>query len=1151
MNTGSGGKETALANITPTSSALQHHHHQPGPTILPARLAQAVSLATRSTCLAIRASSIIGTYSLGAARFTTLSSLELARGVLEGILTRAGRDVALLRPQQQQSITIAAADAETVLERSLETLHYAVSSIVFWTSAGFQLTGTTMYAASELSQLLLCSLDQLFGSTDSSRAMASIITLVRREFNNPATGHSGDKVGVVDLILATSALAYLQQRCRKAIELERRKQGAEEIVWDVVVLDDGERVDVQGEDAVAPLASIMADGQGSPTSSNDDNESLGSFVSHHTNRQRDDDDEQVFARLKRDISSSLPPGTTVAISNSVSTVQTITVDIDGSQPMILPTPAGAEIVETRRNDNTGLQPWHSHDRGSDSSYRVVYRLQRNKVRTTSFQHHDDSSEPQVVELNPGGSGAPDLDETDKDDSITSYNVPKIPTSQPPASHSTPTLGSVSTRQGGDKKPEPRRSQTSTVHGPKSPILPSPTTPSAKKPEPTANQKKPRTPLSKIPSSVNIAKPKESLSTTKKAALSEKKKNDAPSTDAKATEKKTGLKQVLKGSGQSISNMWNKDQANPSPTGVSSKSSRPQWKSPGVKTDTSPVTKLKPTPLPRHTKQLEPRAPSRSSRYPDPATIPRSSSRTSYISIQDRRRDSLVSQADVYSGRPASPLVFRTDLAGHETPINSPGHDGTFQRGHRRRPSYGPSIYSLATNDSQTSLVLSSYYQKSAYNETDAMSTLRRVGAVQGSFPAGPLLHNISRYMRFASASYGSHFLKIMGISNDMPGLRTWDETHNDVRHFLHHTDSGIGNVILASFVDHGGGSDSTGSTESGVPLVHYISLDHEAKAVVLACRGTLGFEDVLADLTCEYDKLTWKNREYKVHKGVHASARRILFGGDGKVLITLQEALREFDDYGLVLCGHSLGGGVTALLGLMLSEPNPTGKGFVTAFEAQYRLPSDAGSTSPPSLDMKLPAGRPIHVFAYGPPGVMSRSLCKITRGLITTIVHGSDIVPYLSLGLLHDLQAAAVAFKKDEHQAKVEIRQRMWSAFQHNIADKLYTSPASPSTSNEDDEPKWMLPALASLRSSMRSEKLMPPGEVFHIETQRVLRREAFLLADEERIGRPARRVVLRYVRDVGARFGEMRFGSTMLIDHSPGKYEEALRKLRLGVSD
>ncbi len=94
------------------------------------------------------------------------------------------------------------------------------------------------------------------------------------------------------------------------------------------------------------------------------------------------------------------------------------------------------------------------------------------------------------------------------------------------------------------------------------------------------------------------------------------------------------------------------------------------------------------------------------------------------------------------------------------------------------------------------------------------------------------------------------------------------------------------------------------------------------------------------------------------------------------------------------------------------------------------------------------------------------------------------------------------------------------------------------------------MMQTLSALRAGMQSEKLIPPGEVFCVETQRVLRREAFLLADEERIGRPAKRIVLRHVKDVGARFGELRFGASMLVDHSPAKYEEALRKLWLGVA-
>jgi hypothetical protein len=82
-----------------------------------------------------------------------------------------------------------------------------------------------------------------------------------------------------------------------------------------------------------------------------------------------------------------------------------------------------------------------------------------------------------------------------------------------------------------------------------------------------------------------------------------------------------------------------------------------------------------------------------------------------------------------------------------------------------------------------------------------------------------------------------------------------------------------------------------------------------------------------------------------------------------------------------------------------------------------------------------------------------------------------------------------------------------------------------------------------------MTNRKLVPPGEVFTIETQRVLRRDAFLLSEEDHIGRPAQRIVLKYVKDVEERFKELRFGTSMLVDHNPARYEEALNKLRLGV--
>lgn len=90
-----------------------------------------------------------------------------------------------------------------------------------------------------------------------------------------------------------------------------------------------------------------------------------------------------------------------------------------------------------------------------------------------------------------------------------------------------------------------------------------------------------------------------------------------------------------------------------------------------------------------------------------------------------------------------------------------------------------------------------------------------------------------------------------------------------------------------------------------------------------------------------------------------------------------------------------------------------------------------------------------------------------------------------------------------------------------------------------------------------MRAPKLMPPGEVFVVETMRVLQREAFTAAPEfgtdgyPRLGRPATRVQLRFVRDVDAFFGELRFASGMLSDHNPARYETSLAALARGVLD
>ncbi|KAK8070679.1 hypothetical protein PG997_010882 [Apiospora hydei] len=1150
-----------------------HEHQQhlasisPGKTLLPHPIAGAVSLAARSTAFAIRATTFVGSFGFTAAKFTTLSSLELSRAFLETVLSRAGRDV-ISRSRTEAGRH----NAESLLERGLDGIHQALLQAVFWTATGFQVTETSVTAASQVSQLLLSVLDQFFGSTDSSRAIASIITLIRREFQNPATGVQGEKVGVMDIVLALAGLAYLQNSCRKTIQDEIRTNGQEEIIWDVVVLNDGERVDVH-EDSLYGVHNRGNYAQRSLRSVKG-RDGIIDAIQQHGEHESGDEDDLAEVNLRNQIMSSLPKDTNVSISTSTTTTKIITVEIKGTPDIPILTPPGADMIESEIVNPVNALATGVRD--TTPIYRVVYRISRNTSRSTAIEQdpEDNDDTKSRVEI---------LDEEDDSSSSEEEEViekPPPPPLKTPRSSTMPlqTNQSAKTSDGPKKMQRSVSSTGSTgsnsATSPKerNSQIPLPKPP----PENAANQKRQRQPPSGTKKSEERAvTPQSTNKTTTKS-----KEND--SVGNKPGEKRGGLRNAFKKSSVTgLTNLLNKDSSNENvtPPTKAKTGMRPPWgsnrssqnthqRSQPVMTPARPtVTNRTPNLIPA---REAPRAPQRgnpnyfSSRdlgtLEDNQAHSRSQSRSSFIAVQQRRRNSTVSQTDTFSiqsyeSRPGSPTYYRSEFRSSNVPKSKPNNESNelVPPSPQRHPNrtrmgglYSPSIYTLRTSPSQTSLVLSSYHQKSAYSDSEAVDTLRRTGMVGGMFPNFHILRNITRYSRYASAAYGSNFLKFMGISKQMPQLKALDETHQDVRSFAHHTELPPDSILLSSYVDPQGGSDSTGSTDTGIPLVHTIALDAQSKAVVLSCRGTLGFEDVLADMMCEYDDLLWRGRNYKVHKGIHASARRLLYGGDGRVLVTLKETLEEFPDYGLVLCGHSLGGAVTALLGAMLAEPATTGTAFVTSAQQHRRLLTEGQGSSADNGAICLPPGRPIHVYAYGPPSTMSPSLQKATRGLITSIVHGNDLVPYLSLGVLHDFQALALAFKTDNSEAKAEVRRHIWEGFQSGVADRWYSNP--PKYRDEEDD-QWAYAALKTLRASMMSPKLLPPGEVFAVESTPCLRRDAFLQVGEEQIGRPATRIVLKYVRDVESRFGEVRFGASMLTDHSPGRYEDALRRLNLGV--
>ncbi|KAG0299921.1 hypothetical protein BGZ98_009653 [Dissophora globulifera] len=282
-----------------------------------------------------------------------------------------------------------------------------------------------------------------------------------------------------------------------------------------------------------------------------------------------------------------------------------------------------------------------------------------------------------------------------------------------------------------------------------------------------------------------------------------------------------------------------------------------------------------------------------------------------------------------------------------------------------------------------------------------------------NFPRDHLVRNIQRFMRYASASYGHNFMRILGIGTIGDAVYSPYGDHPNHHAFATHTSTPLDSILLSSFTDPG--TKGNFNAPKMHSLVHYINLDHGAQCVVLTCRGTLGLSDVLTDLCAHYDDLVLPTLEsngkrgkhhahpkYKVHAGMHASAR-LLSLETSTVFKTIKKALEDYPDYGLVLCGHSLGGGVAALLALLWSMKREEFEAYVeeqenSSDEEEEELGVKASSktngrrqrrprkriiypeittpfvTSPGSA---LPAGRPIHCYAYGPPCVMSLPLSR------------------------------------------------------------------------------------------------------------------------------------------------------------------------------
>lgn len=421
-----------------------------------------------------------------------------------------------------------------------------------------------------------------------------------------------------------------------------------------------------------------------------------------------------------------------------------------------------------------------------------------------------------------------------------------------------------------------------------------------------------------------------------------------------------------------------------------------------------------------------------------------------------------------------------------------------------------------------------------------------------NFPRKHIINNIAHFIRYASAAYGESFMRILGIG-DIPSVLP--NSHHPNHHaFAHHTGVAIQDILLSSYTDTTLLSSVSNSKLHA--LVHYVTVDHSAQAIVLTCRGTLGLGDVLTDLTCEYKEFTLptdqlphaynltndKNqpRQYVAHGGM-LEAAQLLAIQKGKVFEAIKKGLEEHPTYGLVLCGHSLGAGVASLLGVLWSEE----KGHFLSRHLkdedldEFTVAAIKRESSPfvTSELSGLPSGRPIHCYTYGSPCVMSLSLSEYCgQGLVTSVVHAFDIVSSLSLGLLRDFKNVAVSLHEDSHITD-EIMNRVIGRYHKKLEE-------------EEEHDQWFWALIKTMRADMREEKLFPPSTTYLIESVPQLAQHSTEASEGSTTSKHKRAHMVQLSRcdDIQARFSEIVFSRTMFMDHSPNMYEKAIKQLNKG---
>lgn len=252
-------------------------------------------------------------------------------------------------------------------------------------------------------------------------------------------------------------------------------------------------------------------------------------------------------------------------------------------------------------------------------------------------------------------------------------------------------------------------------------------------------------------------------------------------------------------------------------------------------------------------------------------------------------------------------------------------------------------------------------------------------------------------------------------------------------------------------------------------LPYFIGLDHKESNLIIAIRGSMSFDDVVRDL--KYDPVDideWINAYdippdmkemhrgdtgFTGHRGIVEAAKATV--GDIKSTGVLRKHLLDPDaphrEYGVVVCGHSLGAGCAFFVGLHLRSMFPN-----------------------------------LRCFAFSPPGgLVSIDLASSCKDWCISTVCGKEVIPRLTLGTLEHLRDDLVLLGMSSKMSKIRLLITMMTGYTWSDPDLFYSEDHLP-----EEQQEWFhayedsIHAPSNVRNVLkRARSFAPPGRIMYFK--------------------------------------------------------------------